>query len=167
MSIAVQAREQWMSESAHYRSGHFWLARVVDPGTQHFFGAGVVRQITARRETIQCTLFTEGDIVIAVEWLDRVPEDQEGLTFVNWKDPNAGQEGAPSYGVVNSTELRAIDIPLNRRPPSVMPVLQPPPVRRSGRLAGVVEPLVSDASAADAVFELMPDSDARTRAECW
>ena len=52
------------------------------------------------------------------------------------------------------------------RPPSVMPVLQPPPVRRSGRLAGVVEPLVSDASDADAIFELMPDSDARTRAEC-
>ena len=60
MIIAVQARERWMCEAAHYRAGHFWLARVVDTGTKHFLGAGVVRQITARRDTIQCTLFTEG-----------------------------------------------------------------------------------------------------------
>ena len=58
--IAVQARERWMVEDAQYRAGHFWLARVVAAGTNHFLGPGVVRQITSRRDSIQTTLFTEG-----------------------------------------------------------------------------------------------------------
>ena len=59
--IAVQARERWMCEDAQYRAGHFWLARVVAAGTNHFLGPGVVRQISTRRESIQSTLFTEGE----------------------------------------------------------------------------------------------------------
>ena len=86
---------------------------------------------------------------------------------MNWKDPTAGDDNAPPYGVVNSTEVRAIDIPLNRRPPAVTPMFQRPKVRRSGRIASVIEPLSSDESDADAVFELMPDTDAQTREECW
>ena len=139
MIIAVQARERWQSEDAQYRAGHFWLARVVDAGKKHFLGDGVVKQVTGRRESYQNTLFTEGDVMIAGEWLDRVPEDDQHLTFIKWNDSS---ENAPPYGVINSTELRAIDVALIRKAPTVLPVLRPPPpVRRSGRLASVVEPV--------------------------
>lgn len=70
--VAVQARERWQTEDAQYREGHFWLARVVDAGTSHFLGNGVVKQVTSQRESFQGTLFTKGDIMIAVQWLDRV-----------------------------------------------------------------------------------------------
>ena len=125
----------------------------------------MVKQVTAQRESYQGTSFTKGDIVIAVEWLDRVPEDDQGLTFVKWKDT---AQDAPTFGVVNSTELRAIDVALIRCAPTVLPVLRPPLVRRSGRLAGVVEasPTIEEVPD-DARFELLPDRDARIRAGCW
>lgn len=164
MIIAVQARERWGSEDAQYRSGHFWLARVVSAGEQHFLGDGVVRQVTVQRECIQNTLFTKGDIIIAVEWFDRVPDDPTGLTFTKWQGtPTA----SPPFAVVNSTELRAIDVALIPRVP-LLPVARIPPVRRSGRLASVVgatpaaRPLPDDT-----LFDLLPDRDARIRAECW
>ena len=48
--VAVQARERWStSEDMHFRAGHFWLARVVDAGEDHFMGKGVVRKVTERR----------------------------------------------------------------------------------------------------------------------
>lgn len=123
--------------------------------------------MTVRRETIQGTLFTEGDIIIAVEWLDRLPEDEFGLTFVKWKDPsNVDQEAASTQCIVNSSELRAIDIPLSRRLPLAQTLMCQPPVRRSGRLAGVVEPMQSP-EPDNVVFEMMPDVDARIRNECW
>ena len=58
----------------------------MDAGTGHFLGSGVVKQVSARRESCQNTLFTTGDIMIAVKWLDRVPEDDQHLTFAKWKD---------------------------------------------------------------------------------
>ena len=132
----------------------------------HFLGDGVVKQVTARRESCQSTLFTEGDIMIAVAWFDRVPEDDQNLTFVKWMDPS---DNPPPYGVVNSTELRAIDVALIRKAATVLPVLAlPPPIRRSGRLASVVAPASDrDELSDDAQFELLPDRDARVRAECW
>ena len=59
--------------------------RVVDAGIDHFLGKGVVRQATKRREDINGTMFTEGDIAIAIEWWDRTTDD-EGLAFEKWVD---------------------------------------------------------------------------------
>ena len=47
------------------------MGRVVDAGANHFLGDGVLKQVTKRREDIDGTMFTEGDIAIAVEWYDR------------------------------------------------------------------------------------------------
>ena len=84
--IAIQARERWSTkEEVHYRAGHYWVGRVVDAGIDHFLGKGVVRQATKRREDINGTMFTEGDIAIAIEWWDRTTDD-EGLAFEKWVD---------------------------------------------------------------------------------
>ena len=42
----------------------------VSPRPRHFLGKGVLKQVTKRREDIDGTMFTEGDIAIAIEWYD-------------------------------------------------------------------------------------------------
>ena len=76
---------------------------MVDAGADHFLGKGVLKQVTKRREDIDGTMFTEGDIAIAVEWYDRMTEDDEGLLFTK----EVGADGAAVRSVINSTELRA------------------------------------------------------------
>ena len=57
---------------------------MVDAGTNHHLGKGVVRQVTKRREDINGTLFTEGDIAVAIQWYDRVGDERDGLRFEKW-----------------------------------------------------------------------------------
>ena len=71
--------------------------------------------------------------MIAVEWYDRVDDTADGLKFVNWVPPS----DAPTQCVVNSTELRAIDLDMRPCLPTVTPPLRTQQVRRSGRLASV------------------------------
>ena len=75
----------------------------MDANTNHHLGPGVVKQVTARHETINNTMFTEGDIAVAIQWLDRTEEDADGLSFC--KELN--DDGAASASIINSTELRA------------------------------------------------------------
>ena len=73
-------------------TGHYWVGRVVDAGTDHFLGKGVLKQVTRRHETINDTMFTEGDIAIAIEWFDRTEEDgDDGLHFEKWASPHLGK----------------------------------------------------------------------------
>ena len=76
---------------------------MVDAGTNHFLGKGVMKQVTKRREDINGTMFTEGDLAIAIEWWDRTT-DEEGLTFERWVDTT---RDVPAQDIINSTELRA------------------------------------------------------------
>ena len=162
--ITVQARERWsVREETHWRAGHYWLARVVDAGEKHHLGDGVVRQITAQRETIQGTTYTRGDIAIAVEWYDRVDDTADGLKFVKWVPPS----DAPAQCVVNSTELRAIDLDVRPCLPTVTPPLRTQQVRRSGRLAGVSGPAPAAELPADTIFEIGVDPDVQVRTQCW
>ena len=48
---------------------------MVDAGTNHFLGKGVMKQVTKRREDINGTMFTEGDLAIAIEWWDRTTDE--------------------------------------------------------------------------------------------
>jgi hypothetical protein len=77
---------------------------VVDAGADHVLGKGVLTQVTQRRETISDTMFTDGDIAIAVQWYDRTTEDDDGLSFERWVS-DAADAGAQD--IINSTELRA------------------------------------------------------------
>ena len=55
---------------ACYTAGHYWVGHVVDAGTNHVLGKGVVQQVTKQRDTINDTMFTKDDIAIAIEWCD-------------------------------------------------------------------------------------------------
>ena len=191
------------TEEVHLREGHYWLARVVNAGQGNPLGAGVVRkvshpspnsnpatpsltltdfnlyccassdQVTERRVIIQGNLFTQGDIVIAVTWYDRLPTDPEGLKFRKWTPPQQPDEEHPP--VVNSSELRAINV-------NVVPfvsTLGPRPVRQSPRLvapkkrgkrAGVVhtgQPSDAIELPDDTVYDVHADADVLIRRECW
>jgi len=65
----------------------------------------VLKKVTKRREDINDTMFTEGDIAIAVQWYDRTDGDgDDGLSFEAWVDTE-GDAGVQD--IINSTELRA------------------------------------------------------------
>ena len=87
-------------------TGHYWLGRVVDAGKDHGLGKGILKQVTARRETINDTLFTEGDLAIAIEWYGRTTDDDEGLIFEKWVDTEGD---ASVQTIINSTELITSD----------------------------------------------------------
>ena len=67
-----------MAESAHFRSGHYWLARTVEtkPGSNT-----CIEKIDERRTSKGSTLFSKGDYAISVEWFHRVDTDAMGLSF--------------------------------------------------------------------------------------
>jgi len=178
--VAVQARERWSTkEVVHYRAGHHWLGRVVDAGADHFLGKGVLKQVTKRREDIDGTMFTEGDIAIAVEWYDRTTEDDEGLLFTK----EVGADGAAVRSVINSTELRAASstpfdngllftmAPVVEQ--AIQPAFKPPPrqvtpaVTRTGRAAAVVELAAEPPPADDTVYSMPAAMDQEIRRGCW
>jgi hypothetical protein len=72
-------------------------------------------------EMINGTRFDEGDIAISVRWLERASEDSQQRTF------ELQDNGEDGLSVVNSTELRYINIEMEQ----VAPVGAPP--RRSNR----------------------------------
>ena len=156
--------------------GHYWIGRVIDAGTNHHLGLGVLKQVTKRREDINDTLFTEGDIAIAVQWYDRASDDDEGLSFTKWSDTEGD---AAAQCIINSTELRAASsspfdnglhftmAPLVEQ--TIQPALQPSPavtpaVTRSGRAAAVVE-LAPPPD--DSVFVMPAKVDEQIRCGCW
>jgi len=158
-------------------AGHYWIGRVVDAGAKHHLGAGVLTQCTKRREDINGTMFTEGDIAIAIEWYDRTAEDDDGLSFSKWVDT----EGDGSkQDIINSTELRAASstpfesgLHFTMEPvveQQIEPAFKPaakPDVRRSGRLAAVVELAPEPPPTDDAVFVVPARVDHEIRRGCW
>ena len=129
-------------------------------------------QVTERRTVIQDNLFTTGDIVIAVQWYDRLPTDPHGLKFRKWTPPQQpGNEPGPPT-IVNSTELRAIDLTVHPFVSSVGPALvrqSPRPVpKKSGKRAALVSAAPGVVELPDdTVYEIHADADALVRRECW
>jgi hypothetical protein len=65
-------------------------------------------------EEYKGTRYSERDSTLVVElWLHRVADDLSGLTFQEW-DPSSGTDdtSAPVAMLENSSELRAVDFPL-------------------------------------------------------
>ena len=123
-----------MEQTAHMRTGHYWLARTVETEP----GSGTcLQRITDRRASIESesktftTTFNKGDYAISIEWSaplpalarpqsltppallflpacrwDRVAEDAEGLSFQKLV-PEDDEAEMPS--ILNSTELRAVE----------------------------------------------------------
>ena len=153
-------------------AGHYWIGRVVDAGAKHFLGAGVLKQVTKRREDINGTMFTEGDIAIAIEWYDRTADDDDSMSFAKWVD--AEGDGS-KQDIINSTELRAASstpfdnglhftmapVVEQRIEPAFKPAA--PDVRRSGCLAAVVELAPDPPPADDTVFVVPASVDQEIR----
>ena len=121
-------------------------------------------------------MFTTGDIVIAVQWYDRLPTDPQGLKFRKWMPPREPGVEPPPPTIVNSTELRAINLSIHPCASTV----GPRPVRHSARLvpkkSGKRAAMVHMGEGAgprfielpdDTVFEMHADADALVRCECW
>ena len=115
------------------------------------------------------TTFTEGDFAIAVQWYDRLAEDLEGLKFRREIPQDPEDDG---ISIVNSTELRAVDVDVRPCVPSGLAsaVYQPGTrvqPKRTGRRAAVVERAGPPELPADTVYEIRADSDVLIRRECW
>ena len=152
---------------------------MVDAGADHFLGKGVLKKVTQRREDIDGTMFTEGDIAIAVEWYDRTTEDDEGLSF----SKEIGANGAAVRGIINSTELRAASstpfdngLLFTMAPEvddAIAPAFQPPAaqvtpaVTRTGRAAAVVELAAAPPPPDDTVYVMSARVDHEIRRGCW
>ena len=190
--IIVQARMRWsMAESAHVRSGHYWLARTVETA----LGSGTcIEKIEDRRTTRSLTVFTKGDYAISVEWFDRVDVDAMGLSFSKWI-PDEEDDESEMPSVINSTELRAVEghaIDLDSTDSLVLsvvstkqvePALVPPPspqkvsgrtrtaagarVSKGGEGVGVQARAAAPSLPLDAVVEVRADLDAAARGQCW
>ena len=106
--VAVQDR------TAQGREEHFLIGATVDCG-----GGSCIKRQVEQRETIDGTRFDPGDHAIAVRWLARLAEDPEQRTF-----EFTGEE---EQFVINSTELRYVNVALDMVPPIAAPV------RRSNR----------------------------------
>ena len=165
------------SSTLFFAPGHYWLGRVVDAGKNHHLGKGVLKQVTAARVTISDTMFTQGDIAIAIEWYDRTTDDDEGLSFEKWLDTEGD---ASVQTIINSTELRAasstpfdnglhftmaVEAPIA---PALVPrVVAAPAVTRSGRAAAVVALAAAPPLPDDTVHVMTASVDEQIRRGCW
>ena len=102
MMVAVQDRLNNESE--------YIIGMTVDVGDK----TCIIKQVQERAERINGTQFHRGDYVVAVQWLVRLAEDCEQRTFEYKSD-------APQ-DVFNSTELRCIDIQLDKQDGNLAPV---------------------------------------------
>ena len=102
MMVAVQDRLNNESE--------YIIGMTVDVGDK----TCIIKQVQDRSERINGTKFDRGDYVVAVQWLVRLAEDSEQRTFE--LKPDAPQD------VFNSTELRCIDVQLDKQDGNLAPV---------------------------------------------
>ncbi len=113
----IQAREVWSSEEeANMWSRHFWICKVgTFPGSMTCVERKFELQSRkCKWEEYKRTRYSDGDSALVVElWLHRVADDLSGLTFQEW-GPSAGSDDTsfPVAMLVNSSELRATDLPL-------------------------------------------------------
>jgi hypothetical protein len=114
----TQVHEVWSTEEeTNVRSGHFWICKF---GTVPGIMTCVERKFElqgrkCKSEEYKGTRYSDGDSVLVVElWLHRVADDLSGLTFQEWDDPSEGTDdtSAPVVMIVNSSELRVVDFPL-------------------------------------------------------
>ena len=88
----------------------YLVGRLLDAGN----GSPIMKQVT-KHEKINGTVFTAGDYVMAVQWYRRDDADGQRLTFMEDPDGGPGSRTTP-YEVLNSTELRAIDLDMTAVP---------------------------------------------------
>jgi hypothetical protein len=117
------------------------------------------------RETqgTQGTRYSDGDNALVVElWLHRVADDLSGLTFQEW-DPSAGTDdtSAPVPMLVNSSELRAADFPLEE----VRPLHLDAVARGVRRTRGAAVRKLEGVGNSTFVLSVENDNDFRSRCE--
>jgi len=103
---------QWVAVQNRADDGDPYLVgRLVDGGN----GSPIAKKVTESTVKINGTTFTNGDYVMAIEWFSRDPADSQRLTFMGDADDTPG---SIQFEVVNSTELRAINLKMTavRRP---------------------------------------------------
>ena len=133
----------------------------------------MLKKVTKRREDINGTMFTEGDIAIAVQWYDRADGDgDDGLSFEEWVDTE-GDAGVQD--IINSTELRAASstpfdngLHFTMAPEAtIQPAWKPAPtpaVTRSGKKAAIVEVVAAPPAR---VYTMPASVDEQIRCGCW
>jgi hypothetical protein len=113
----IQAREVWSGEEeANMRTGHFWICKLgTFPGNMTCVERKFeLEDRKCKWEEYKDTRYSDGDSALVVElWLHRVADDLSGLTFQEW-DPSASSDDTsdPVAILVNSSEVRAVDFPL-------------------------------------------------------
>ena len=129
--VAVQERD------VDHPQDPYMVGRVMDAGDR----TPIIERVNERK-TVNKTLFTKGDYMVAVRWCHRDDADSERLTFIDDKydvaeaDMTTDMLDSRQVDVFNATELRAIDLTMN---PAVEEE-ELPRVRRSTRNGGSGRP---------------------------
>ena len=77
----------WVAVQNRANDGDQYLVgRLVDAGN----GSPIMKKVTDTTEKINGTTFTNGDSVMAIEWLSRYPADSQRLTFMGNADDTPG-----------------------------------------------------------------------------
>ncbi len=103
----VQTRTPWSTEEdTHRRPGHHWLCEFGDAGNDTICEKKF-NLSHWKWEDYRGTRFHTGDYALAIKrWINRVEEDESGLTFQEWT-PDVDTSRPPVAILINSSELRA------------------------------------------------------------
>jgi hypothetical protein len=104
---------QWSTEEdAHRRPGHHWLCEFGDAGNV----TSCAKQFNLSHHTWEDYMgkrFYKGDCALVIKrWLNRVEEDESGLTFEEWT-PDVNTSRTHVAMLINSSELRGAGFKLN------------------------------------------------------
>jgi hypothetical protein len=103
---------------ARWRARQYWIGQAADAGN----GSCIIKEFTDGGGMLEATTFSKGDIALAVKWFDRHPSDPEGMHFVEWDSAASGNDADARF-VLNSTEVRAVNVKLNPVPPVGVPLV--------------------------------------------
>ena len=123
-------------------------------------------KVTAREEFIKGTEFGRNDWVIAVNWWAKAAGDPEERTYEEWEPEPADLEmygtktAVGTYFLINSTELRHVNFPMD----AAAPLPPAPAPRKSARRASAQ---AERPSTAGRRFILPADVENQILALCW
>ena len=136
----------------------YWIGRGAPGGRDD--GTCIIKDnFTSAREIFEGTLFSLGDVAIAVEWFALHPSDGDGMHYVLW-DHVADGNAADTRFVLNSTELRLVGFEM-----VTLPRISPPlnVTRRSSR-SGAQRAVVT---AERTIYELSRSTHNAIMATLW
>ena len=156
----------WLAAQDRTKGDTIWICQAVKvPGAKADVPC-IHTKVTAREEFIKGTEFGRNDWVIAVNWWAKAAGDPEERTYEEWQPEPADLElygtktADGAYFLLNSTELRHVNFPMD----AAAPLPPAPAPRKSARRASAQ---AERPSTAGRRFILPADVENQILALCW